>query len=54
MIALLGLQAMPMSDHQTRWGHMGWAGSWFMWVFWLALLLVVLGAIRWFSTNRKE
>jgi len=26
---------------------MGWAGPWFMWIFWIALLLLVIVGIRW-------
>ncbi len=49
MMTMVGAAfALQATGHWAPWGHMGWAGGVLMWIFWLALLLLVLAAIRWF------
>ncbi len=43
---------LAIALQQGGWGpgsHMGWAGGWYMWAFWLALLALIIVAI-WFLT----
>lgn len=49
-----GTLAIQATDHWVPWGHMGWAGSWFMWIFWLALLLLVIAAVWWLSAGGRD
>lgn len=46
--------ALQAAEHWAPWGHMGWTGSAFMWIFWLALLLLVFAAIRWLSAGKDR
>lgn len=49
MMTTLGAMAVQATGHRAPWGHMGWAGSWFMWIVWLALLVLAIAGIRWLS-----
>lgn len=42
---------MQTAAHWAPWHHMGWGGTWFMWIFWIALLVLVLVAIRWLISD---
>jgi len=48
------VSAIQATDHMAPWSHMGWAGPWFMWIFWLALLLLIIVGIRWLSASAGD